>query len=262
MADPVEKGSLAENNWEPSRANRRHWFWRRMTRPVSQRINYAILLVSIIYLSIHFLVPWGITDTIHKKWAAIFDPLPRPVDPSIYSIVYPDHPNPKTTEVAELMTELYNLFISMQYINADDVAFPPHTQDPVNITDAARFGLTKDVVDVMQMVPYYRGFPNWNFGSDAGEFLFWGEFHDMRGQHPNWYQTVVDPFYALWNCRPDGQTTDTSCPQSFTEEDGLYMRAHYATMNSMGNHGSVMILNTKNCESFSPPVHEYGDIAD
>lgn len=249
MASSVEKGLLAESEWQPSRASYRHRFLRRIRSPFLKSIICTVILITLIFTSNPRGV-WNIRSNIRHTWAIMSDspPPPRAVDPSIYSAVYPEQPHPKVVEVAELMTELYKLFISMRYINAEDVAFPPHTENPVNITEAARYGLTKDVVDMMQMVPYYTSFPNWNHGSDAGEFIFWGEFHDMRGTDADWYQTVVDPFYALSYCPPDGQTTDTDCPQSFDDENGIYIRPHYAVINRMGNHGSVLIFDTKDCK--------------
>lgn len=167
-----------------------------------------------------------------------------PMDPSIYSKIYPETPHPKIAEIAGLMTDLYNLFVEMIYINAEHIALPPHTSKPINIAVAAQFGLTKDVVDIMQMLPYYTGDVNWNHGSDHNELLHWGEFgSDLRGNDVDWIEQVIDPYYALDYAKvhPSGRER----LQGWDEEDGVYMRPWYLPLNDMGNHGSLMVLNTR-----------------
>lgn len=108
------------------------------------------------------------------------------------------------------MTELFNLFIDMRYFPATSVSHPPHTHLPLNLTQPARYGLSKDVVDLWQMLPYciHHSLPNWNYGSDDGEFLKWGEFlDDLRGSTQDkidsWFQTIVNPFYGIEDLDPD-----------------------------------------------------------
>jgi len=77
------------------------------------------------------------------------------VNPSICSDVYPSSPDPRIVEVADLMNDLYRLLIKMRYIEEADVVFAPHaTSKRINIHEMARWGFTKDVVDLLQMLPY------------------------------------------------------------------------------------------------------------
>lgn len=176
----------------------------------------------------------------------------KPVDPSTYSDVYPEAPDPRIREIAELMTEWYQLFIDMRYIRAENVMFPPHKHLKIDITKPAGFGFTKDVVDLYQMLPYHITEPEWNFGSDHGEFLMYGEFlADLRGPDVDWWQLVVDPTYALedlspWH-DPARQATD-GATRGWDDEGGPYIRPWYAPLTNVGNHGSVMTLDTKKCE--------------
>ncbi|KAI0438354.1 hypothetical protein F4803DRAFT_535464 [Xylaria telfairii] len=171
------------------------------------------------------------------------------VDPSAYSHVYPDNPDPRIQEIAGLMREWFQLFIDMRYINAEKVVFPPHKHIRIDTTKAAELGLAKDAVDLYQMLPYHIGDTNWNFGTDQGEFLMWGGFlSDLRGSEGDWWQTAVDPFYAIddlspWH-RPAARATDGDA-RDWDHEDGPYMRPWYVTLTDCGNHGSVMVLDTK-----------------
>lgn len=175
----------------------------------------------------------------------------EPVDPSTYSKIYPDNPNPKITEIADLLIEWYQLLIDMRYIKASNVAFAPHKHLRVNTSEAARFGLSKDVVDLWQMMPYHtkHSQPDWNFGSDAGEFLFWGEFmDDMRGSEVDWWRNAADPFYWVDDLSPDWkQRPEDEHERGWEHERGPYMRPWYAALTNVGNHGSVMVLDTKTC---------------
>lgn len=170
------------------------------------------------------------------------------VDPSTYSDVYPENPDPRIKEIADLMTEWYRLFIDMRYINAEDVVFAPHEHIRIDTTKAAEIGLTKDVVDLYQMLPYLAGRhgTNWNFGSDGGEFLMWGEFlGDMRGPGADWWCVAVDPFYGI--------DIKDAADKGWDDEDGPYMRPWYVTLTDCGNHGSIMILDTKTCKQLISP---------
>ncbi|KAI0129607.1 hypothetical protein BJ170DRAFT_282113 [Xylariales sp. AK1849] len=190
----------------------------------------------------------------------------QPVDPSLYANVYPVNPNPQIREIADLMTEWYQLFIDMRYIDAASIVFPPHKNLKIDTTKPAAFGVSKDVVDLWQMLPYqtrYRG-PNWNFGSDAGEFLMWGEFlGDLRDPGADWWRTVADPFYAIGDLSPrfaPGVRADDGNTRGWDHENGPYMRPWYATLNDVGNHGSVMVLNTKNYHMWF--IEQLGGTAD
>ncbi|ROV90685.1 hypothetical protein VSDG_08285 [Cytospora chrysosperma] len=173
------------------------------------------------------------------------------VDPSTYSSIYPTNPHPRIQEIASLITELFELFINMRYLPASSVAFPPHKHLPLDLTHPARYGVSKYVVDLWQMIPYRiensEAEVNWNFGSDGGEFLQSGEFlDDLRGsgdKDDTWFRTIVDPCYGLYGL-DDGLDSDTD-DWGWDNEIGPYIRPWYATLSNVGNHGSVMVLNTK-----------------
>jgi len=94
------------------------------------------------------------------------------VDTSAYSEIYPDDPQPQIKEISELYTNLIQLFVDMRYLNSENVNLAPHRNPRLNTTYPAKYGFTKDVVDFYQMIPYVtRHQTNWNYGSDAGEFI-------------------------------------------------------------------------------------------
>ncbi|KAI1123003.1 hypothetical protein F5Y10DRAFT_252706 [Nemania abortiva] len=171
------------------------------------------------------------------------------VDPSIYSDVYPENPDPRIREIADLVTQWFELFIDMRYIKAEKVVFPPHKHIRINTTKAAELGLTKDAVDLYQMLPYHIGEPTWNFGNDQGEFLMGGGFlSDLRGSEGDWWQTAVDPFYAIDDLSPrhrPGVRASDGDTRGWDHENGPYMRPWYVTLSDVGNHGSVVVLDTK-----------------
>ncbi|KAJ9632202.1 hypothetical protein H2203_000605 [Taxawa tesnikishii (nom. ined.)] len=188
-----------------------------------------------------------------KKWPAagtnmddligelqVYNP---PLSPSVYSPVYPENPHPVIAEIARLMTELYELFVKTRYINAEDLAYPPHTTKPVDINMAARLGLTKDV--------------------RPRRISFGGEFGpDMRGDASEdterWFRSFVDPFYALDYARPGAQWRQAV--RGYDAKDGLFMRPWYIALNDCGNHGSVMILDTKDFKMWF--IEQLGGTAD
>jgi hypothetical protein len=174
------------------------------------------------------------------------------VDPSTYSDGYPEAPDPRIREIADLMTEWYQLFIDMRYIKAENVVFPPHKHLKIDVSKPAAYGFTKDVVDLWHMLPYHIGSTEWNFGSDGGEFLMWGEFlSDLRGSDADWWQTAVDPFFGIDDISSQfepGVRAEDRDTGNWDDESGPYMRPWYVALTGVGNHGSVMVLDTKNCE--------------
>lgn len=176
------------------------------------------------------------------------------VDPSRYSEIYPDDAKPEIREIADLYTKLIMQFVDMRYLDAEDVHLPPHNSPRINNSHPARFGFTKDVVDMFQLVPYVKDYPNWNYGSDAGEFVMWGEFMaDLRdnGDHEDmeeaWLSACIDPMYGIHHLRWNRDRNDPS-QSSWYYSDGPYIKPWYAVLSSMGNHGSTMILDTKTYE--------------
>lgn len=187
------------------------------------------------------------------------------VDVSTYDEVYPLNPNEHVKEIAGLFIELIQLLIDMQYLNKEQVAFPPHTECPLNLKYPARYGLTKDVVDMYQMIPYVTGFPNWNHGSDGGEFVHGGEFlADLRqvdseeDSTGSWEQAVIDPTYGI-----DWRNWDHEADKAqwrWGAENGPYIRPWFAVLSEIGNHGAFMCLNTKNWHMWL--VYQLGGTAD
>lgn len=128
-------------------------------------------------------------------------PFVAPADISTYDAILPLSSHPKIATIASLMNELYTLFIEMGYLPPTSVSFAPHTSCPISLKHAALFGLEKQVVDLLQLLPYHDGTePNWNFGSDQGEFLYGGEFDsDIRGEGKEvfWWRKCADPCWYL-----------------------------------------------------------------
>lgn len=101
-----------------------------------------------------------------------------PVDVSTYDAIYPSNPKSNAKEIDQVFSELIQLFVDMRYLIAEQVAYPPHKEHPINLKYPARYGRTKDIVDMYQMIPYVVGQPNCNHGSEADEFIMGGEFLD------------------------------------------------------------------------------------
>ncbi|KAG9645218.1 hypothetical protein KCU64_g11018, partial [Aureobasidium melanogenum] len=140
--------------------------------------------------------------TTYEELAQMTDclrPLVAPTDISTYDAIFPTSPHPKIATIASLVNELYTLFIEMGYLPPASVSFAPHTSCPISLKHAALFGLEKQVVDLLQLLPYYDGTgPDWNFGSDQAEFLYWGEFDDdLRGEGKEniWWRKFGDPLF-------------------------------------------------------------------
>jgi hypothetical protein len=129
------------------------------------------------------------------------------------------------------------------------VHFPPHENPRINTTDPAKYGFTKDVVDLYQMLPYVNtpANTNWNHGSDGGEFIKGGEFmedlRDNNSAQQTWYQRTIDPMYGIQHLEWTGENTKSD----WNAERGPYIKQWFAVLSSCGNHGSTMVLDTKTC---------------
>lgn len=192
-----------------------------------------------------------------------------PVNPNVYDQVTPRNVKPQILEIANLTTDLYKLFIRMGYMEHADFAWPPHDQPlRIDTEELALYGFTKDVVDLMQLLPYRidSNVENWNFGTDQGEFLRWGDFmpdprrtleEPERSERRNGYEyahDLLDPFYGIDSALPglseDRRDADAD-ELSWDHERGPYMKPSYLAMSGCGNHGSIMVFNTENCQSSS-----------
>jgi hypothetical protein len=145
----------------------------------------------------------------------------------------------------------------MRYLKPENVVFPPHHSPAINTSYPAEFGLTKNVVDLYQMIPYITGWPiNWEFGNDGGEFLQGGGFlgdlrdhgHDEKSSLEAWKAAVIDPTYGLSYI--EGVWGQENPKLNWNHANGPYIKQWYAVLSSVGNHGSTMVLNTQNCELY------------
>jgi hypothetical protein len=212
-------------------------------------MSYASLIVQYLGLAPVF-HGTPTTHSMSQPGSSDFLGVYHAVDPSTYSDIYPTDPSPQVKKVAGLYTDIIQLFVDMRYLKADSVHFPPHQDPAINNTFPAKYGFSKDVVDLYQMIPYVKAQTNWNYGSDAGEFLKWGEFpEDLRGSDKMqaWLHQTIDPTYALYH---HIGFDDTDLPSlSWDDPSGPYIRPFYAVLSSCGNHGSIMIVDTRSCRS-------------
>jgi hypothetical protein len=192
--------------------------------------------------------PYSMSQHGSPKFLGVY----QAVDPSTYSDIYPTNPKPEVQKIAGLYTDLIQLFVDMRYLDAESVDFPPHKNPSINTTHPAKYGFTKDVVDLYQMIPYVTGDPKWNYVSDRGEFLQGGEFmSDLRRpeQELDWLGQIIDPTYSL---RFDFGDKEDEMPQlSWDHPRGPYIKPFHAVLSDCGNHGSILILDTSNCRSCS-----------
>lgn len=169
--------------------------------------------------------------------------------------VAPKDVNPEIADIARLMTDLHRLFVEMRYILADNVAFPPHDSPGINLTEAHRYGLTKDVTDLLQMMPRVTGHGAWDYTYNRRgerEFMFGAQFGDMHmlDEESDYYQYFVDPLRALWGyCPPFNDINQSQiCPEPWNGKGGYYMMPHFATLSGT-DYGNALIVDTQNCES-------------
>lgn len=204
----------------------------------------------------------GTSEASHKPILGVY----HPVDPNTYDQVSPQNVKPQIREIANLTTDLYQLFIRMGYMDSADFAWPPHdTPLRIDTEELALYGFNKDVVDLMQLLPFRTDshVEKWNFGTDQGEFILGGDFiRDLRRtlEEPertelrNGYeyaQDLLDPFYGIYSALPgipEGRRDGDADERSWDHESGPYMKPTYLAMSGCGNHGSVMVFNTENCE--------------
>lgn len=138
-------------------------------------------------------------------------------------------------EVALLMGALYEMFVKMRYLKADQVEYPPHTgSKALDINFITELGLSSDVIDLLQQLPYVPDTEGSAFFHCGGGFLDYRNHSDLDESR--------DPYYAA----PDES-------KDWGEDDGPYMRPWYAPLNALGNHGAIMIISVRSRMSHSPP---------
>jgi hypothetical protein len=150
--------------------------------------------------------------------------------------------NPATREeVADLMTELYELLAEMGYYDGAIIERPPHNPG-INRTLAAELEFSREAVEMMEMLPYLQlkqeeGSLAWGWAND---FLLQGTFADMRDEDTlPWSR---DPMFLIY---PPAE------PKGFGEDGGKYMRPDWVCLSFSGEgYGAIMILDVKTRKFF------------
>jgi hypothetical protein len=156
-------------------------------------------------------------------------------------------------EIADLMTEFYELLAEMGYFEPELINRPPHVNPSINTTLARELRFSTSAVRMMQLLPYLgiendADYPFHWLVEDGNEFILHGRFSDMRIDEE--LLESRDPFYA-WGGSGDDEGGD------WDEPDGKYMKPDYVCLNLLGNHGVVMVLNVRNCMPLSPFPFQY-----
>lgn len=158
---------------------------------------------------------------------------------------YEDYRNPgNPQEIADLMTEWYELLSKMGYYENSAILRPPHGS-AVNITKAVENGFTQRAIEMMDMLPYIGNADSddrndifaWSHGVGDYEFMLYGTFVDYRDN--DFLTTPRDPLWGL-DMFTEGHVKD------WNEDGGPYMRPSYIELLANGNHGTIMVLNTDN----------------
>lgn len=126
-------------------------------------------------------------------------------------------------EIASLLGNYYHLLARMRYFPHSVIKHPPHNP-PIDVPFAQSLGLEPQVIELLQLLPYVEGLGN------EEEFILWGSFADFRDNGV--LMQSRDPDYVS----PEG---------GYEEERGQYVLPWVLTLNSCGNHGSIMYLDTR-----------------
>ena len=88
----------------------------------------------------------------------------------------------RSQEVADIMTEFYELLAETGHYNESIIKRPPH-HPGINKALAAELELSPEAVDMMELLPYLnlKDYPiAWSKGGGDNEFLLSGTFADLR----------------------------------------------------------------------------------
>ena len=159
-----------------------------------------------------------------------------PLPPELRTKVYRHTQDAWIQEVATLMGELYEMFVKMRYLDASQIEYPPHTgSKAINMDLVAKYGLSEDVVQLIQQLPYVTDRKDFNhLGEDSVFFPSGGVFLDYRSDLD--LEQSRDPYYCF---DPEDET------KGWGDKDGPYMRPWYAPLNQMGNHHAIMIISVR-----------------
>jgi len=157
----------------------------------------------------------------------------------------PSNPDPWIKEIAGLMSDFYELLFKMRYWSEDSrpIDYPPHApQYCINTEITSKYRLERQVVHLLQLLPYIRRDVghNWEDGAGDHEFLLYGAFADFRDDDD--LEQSRDPLFA--------SVDPLDASVGWDDEDGQYMRPYYTPLNQLGNHGVVLILDTRSRQFF------------
>ncbi|KAJ6569530.1 hypothetical protein B0H19DRAFT_697702 [Mycena capillaripes] len=149
-------------------------------------------------------------------------------------------------EVISLITQFYELLITMGHWPEGSLSYPPHTDPPVNVELAVQLEYTPAVIALMQRLPYVS--PQYNDGDEKyaivsrTRFADYTRDEDLReGRHPYPYQYLdgcpeIDPWLLpLMLPNRDGWHVmlDTNlgvvrayCTERFPPQDTVEWRRH------------------------------------
>lgn len=131
-------------------------------------------------------------------------------------------------------SNIYEMFVKMRFLTAEQVEYPPHTgSKALDVNLITEVGLGEDAISLLQQLPYIADRKYWKHGEEDSVFLnAGGVFLDYRARSEP--EDSRDP---LW-LSPDET-------KGWGEKDGPYMRPWYMPLNTLGNHGSMMIISMR-----------------
>lgn len=218
--------------------------------PLTRRRWIAAFIVMFCIMTVVYSVTFYIMKFLEDHSTTIREQIQRTSSKIEHAIAekYDDwkHPgNPE--EVAALMGQFYELLAEMGYYEPYRIAYPPHTNPSINGSYALALGYSGKAVQMMEMLPYLGTDRSdddadqyvfaWSNGAADGEFLLYGTFVDYR---QDGYLEELDPMFAL-----SGNWSVTDMQY----DPERYMMPDYVLLSQLGNHGTMMVLNTKNCKS-------------
>jgi hypothetical protein len=150
--------------------------------------------------------------------------------------------NPESShEIAEIVTEMYELLADMGYYDRSVIGRPPHTMG-INRTLAIELGYSPEAIETMELLPYLNlpaeEFPLTWMEGEGSEFILEGAFTDLRSDE------------ALKMCRdPMGLFMHGDSSRVFNEDEEPYMHSEYICFSSLGVNGmgAILVLDVKNC---------------
>lgn len=100
------------------------------------------------------------------------------------------------------LTKLFNLFVTLRYIAATDVIYPPHIDPPINTADMARLGFDPEVITLVTLLPQLRHEVVWGWQEEGTALL-------PRSMAVNYLSPALD---VLFDRLRDGSSNDLLPP--------------------------------------------------